>query len=161
MAVAIVQNRIDRLSRWGNPGVDMFQALYPIGHGTPRIGVGERLASSRAKGAKEVALAAPAIIDRLAGACNRTRLLRCRRGLSQLLAGKALGRFRAHLGQANHETPLRGARVECFNAPLLWANCGSTRSPNQVSWVRQRRPSAIRRSSIRLRLIAMAVCSFK
>src|SRR5215475_3455621 len=106
----------------------MFQERAPIGDGTTRIGVGERLARDRAKGAKAVALAAPAIIDLLAGALHRTRLLRCRRGLDQLLAGKALGGFRAHLVPADHDTPLRGAHVECFNAPLFWANSGSTRS---------------------------------
>ena len=62
MHVEIVQNRIDRLSLWGHPGVNMLQELDPIGNGTPPIEGGERLARARAKGAKNVALATPAII---------------------------------------------------------------------------------------------------
>ena len=93
-------------------------------------------------------------------------LCRCRwagdRGWShQFLARAALGRCRPHLIQADHDTTLRGMRVEGFNAPLFLAHSRSTYSPHQVSCVRQRSPSASSQASIRLRLMAMPLCACK
>src|SRR5215470_2680728 len=161
MHIEIVQNGIDRLRLLREPGVDTFQELHPVGNGASRVGLREGLASRWSKGPKDIALAPPPIIDLLPSTLGRGRWLGYRGWSHQCLARKALGRFRTHLIQADHDTTRRWARVECFNAPLFLANSGSTRSPNQVSCVRQRRPSAISRSSIRLRLMAMTLCSFK
>src|SRR5262245_20744886 len=160
MHIEIVQNGINGLRLW-EPGVDALQEVDPIDHSASCIGLREGLASRRAKGPKDVPLAPPTIINVLPSAPGRELWLSHRGCTYQLLARKALGRFRAHLIQADHDTTLRWMRVEFFNTPLFLANSGSTRSPNQVSCVRQRSPSASSRSSIRLRLIAMARCSFK
>src|SRR5207249_3121280 len=96
----------------------------------------------------------------------------------QFLPTVALGRFRPHLIQAHAHAARRRRRVDRDNRPLFCANAGSTglspaesapsagsawlaRSPNQPSWVRQRRPSASNRSSIRLRLIGRPFSSLR
>ena len=76
-----------------------------------------------------------------------------------MLTGEALRRCRAHGIQADHDPLFRGVRREFLHAPLFLAHSGSTRAPHQVSCGRQRRPSAIRSSSIRLPLLAIPCCS--
>ena len=71
----------------------------------------------------------------------------------------ALGADGAHLVQADNYAAIGRCGVERLDAPLFSANSGSTRSPNQVSCRRQRRPSRSRISSIRLRRMAMPLCS--
>jgi hypothetical protein len=138
----------------------MLQVFHPIGTDASSIGRREGLACYRTTGPKDIALAAPAIIALLAGTCRPRRLLGGRGNAHSLLPGEALGRFQAHVIQADPDTSC-GGRREFLHAPLLGAHSGSTRAPHQVSCVRQRSPAAISRSSIWLRLLARAVCSCK
>lgn len=75
--------------------------------------------------------------------------------VDKFVAREALGRFRTHLIQTHDDAILRWAKVQRFYRPLLAANSGSTRSPNRVSALRQRRPSVRNISPSRLRFIAM------
>src|SRR5215211_4831119 len=118
------------------------------------VGLCEGGAGRRAKGAEDVALAAPAVVDLLPGPARGWRLWP-----NQVAARIALGADGAHLVQADGYAALGWCGVECLDAPLFSANSGSTRSPNQVSCRRQRRPSLSRISSIRLRRMAMPLCS--
>ena len=131
--VEVIQNGLDRLSLLRPPEVDALQKIYPIGNGPTGRGLRVGLPSGRAKGTKDVALPASAIIDFLTGTLGGRLLVGGRGSTHQLLPGEALGRFRAHVIRADHNTPYRGVRIECLNAPLFLANSGSTRSPNQVS----------------------------
>src|SRR5262245_747471 len=73
----------------------------------------------------------------------------------------ALSSDRPHFVHTNHHAVFRQVGVERFNEPLFLANSESTRSPNHVSCVRQRRPSAINNSSIRLRLSSLFFSSLR
>jgi hypothetical protein len=64
------------------------------------------------------------------------------------MTGITLGAHRSHLIQTDHTTARRWLGIERFDRPLFSAKAGSTRSPNQVSCLRQRRPSWSRISSI-------------
>src|SRR4051794_19910582 len=73
----------------------------------------------------------------------------------ELPARMALGLLRSHLVQADDYAACRRRRIELFDRPLFFAKSGSTRAPNQVSSWRQRRPSRMKISLIRLRRMAM------
>jgi len=47
--------------------LDLFQKGHPAGGAPSRVGLGEGVARGRPKGAEDVALAAPAIVDLLSG----------------------------------------------------------------------------------------------
>src|SRR5262249_14134777 len=89
------------------------------------------------------------------------RLLGPARCAGYLLARETLGRLGPHLVEADDGRPSGLGRVEFFDRPLFAANSGSTFSPNQVSCLRHRRPSAIRISSIRVRLMPIPLCSLR
>src|SRR4029453_12370951 len=91
----------------------------------------------RLQGAEDVARrAAPAVIDLLPGP------LRLGAGrLHQPLARVALAGLRPPLVEPNDDAVGRWRRIELLDRPLLRANSGSTRSPNQVSSRRHLSPS--------------------
>src|SRR5262249_25731201 len=149
VGVEVVENGIHALGRGRYLLVDLFQEVDPVGNRAPRVVPGERLPSGRLERAEDVALAAPAIVNLLLGSLSRTL-----RRVDQALAGERLGRLGAHLVQADHDATCWWLGVEALNRPLLAANSGSTRWPNQVSCVRQRNPSRCNTSWMRLRLIA-------
>jgi hypothetical protein len=63
--------------------------------------------------------------------------------------------------QVYDEAAFQRGGVQRIDRPLFPANSASTRFPNPFSCWRQRRPSAINRPSIRLRLMASPRFSFK
>jgi hypothetical protein len=75
------------------------------------------------------------------------------------VAREALRRLRTHLVEADDDAAGGSGGVEVLDGPLFAANAGSTRSPNQVSSLRQRSPSAMSSSSMRLRFMVMPFCS--
>src|SRR5579859_2906721 len=153
------------------PGVDALQEVGPVGDGAAGIGLRERVARGRSKGAEDVAFAPSAIIGLLFGAFRGSGApvgLRLRLDVDEFLAGEAFGRLGTHLVQTDHDTLVRRRLVEGRDGPLFWANAGSTGvalwepspsrskvacSLNQVSCCRQRKPSASSSWSMRPRLI--------
>src|SRR4051812_22577253 len=121
--------------------------------------MGERLARGRAERAVDVAAAPPlARVERPAGPAGGPPGavgLDARSGADEPPAGVGPGDERPHLVEVDDDGALGRGGVEPIDGPLFSANAGSTRSPNQPSCCRQRRPSARRISSIRLRLIPM------
>src|SRR5215212_8275698 len=77
------------------------------------------------------------------------------RPLDHASAGIALGRLWPHLVEADDDATLGRGGVEALEHPLLRANSGSTRAPNQVSSWRHFSPSASRTSLTRLRFMPM------
>ena len=120
----------------------------------PWMGMREGFARRRTECAEDVALGTAALVDLLLGALGWSRLC-----LHQGMTCIALGAHRSHLVKTDHTTARRWCGVERFDDPLFSANAGSTRSPNQVSCLCQRKPSWSRISSMRLRCIAMPFCS--
>jgi hypothetical protein len=78
------------------------------------------------------------------------------RHIDELLAEEALGRFWTPFVEADDDTACWSSRVELFDDPLCAAKSGAMRSPNHVSALCQRKPSAMSGSSIRLRFINTA-----
>ena len=77
---------------------------------------------------EDIAFAASAVVDLLLGP------LRFGRGrLDHAPAGVAAGGVRPHLVEADDYAALGRGGVEALDRPLLRANSGSTRAPNQVS----------------------------
>ena len=68
---------------------------------------------------QEVALTASALIDLLTGTLGRWLFLGGRGSAHELLTREALGRFRAHLIQADHDTTFRRVRREFLKAPFF------------------------------------------
>src|SRR3954451_10145161 len=99
-------------------------------------GGGECLPRGRSEGTEDIALAASAVVDLLLGSlCFGTRRL------DHASAGIALGRLWPHLVEADDYATLGRGGVEALEPPLLRANSGSTRAPNQVSSWRHFSPS--------------------
>src|SRR5215831_17718468 len=128
MHIEIVQNHVDWLGLLWDPGVDTLQKVDPIGNGPSGVGLRKSLARDRTKCSEDVALPTSAIIDLLTSTLGRERWLGGRGHAHELLLREALGRFRTHLIQADHDTPCRRVRIEYLNTPLFLANSRSTRS---------------------------------
>src|SRR5712692_6226961 len=152
----VVEHRIDAFSIGRQPRLDLRQEVHPVRNCAPTVWGGERRARGRDEGTEDVATTTPAIVDLLSGAGSAVVGRARPHGTT---AGETLGGFGSHLVEADDDTLRRWLAVELNDGPLFWANSGSTRSPNQVSWVRQRMPSAIRISSTRLRFIVTCFCS--
>ena len=154
MAAQVAGGGVDPRDVLRQPALDLPQKGDPVGGATARVGPGEGGAGRRAEGAGDVALAAPPVVDLLPGPA-RGRWSRPH----QIAARVAPGAERAHLVQADDHAA-RGRRgAGRLDPPLLSADSGSTRSPDQVSRLRRRRPSWGRIPSIRLRRMAMPSCS--
>src|SRR3954447_17368173 len=154
--VEVVEHGVDSLDRRIDPGLDHAQEVDPVDRGATLEGQGESLAGRRLQRAKDVPCnATPAVVDLLPGAL----------GLGagwphEPLARVALAGLRSHLVQADDGAAGRWCRVESLDRPLLRANSGSTRAPNQVSSCRHLRPSWMKISLIRLRRMATP-CSLR
>src|SRR5262249_37457342 len=155
MDIQVINNRIDAFDLGRDPRLDLFEEVNPVLDRTSEVIFGQRLPRRRTKRAEDVALASAAVIDLLPGSLSRARRIGLRFRTDQSLSEVAFRRHWPHLIQTNHRAVFRRGSVERFNEPLFLANSGSTRSPNQVSCVCQRKPSAINNSSIRLRLISI------
>src|SRR5919199_4495640 len=119
---------VDPLDAGVDPALDRSEEIDPVRGGAARVGFGEGLPRGRPEGTKDIALAAPAVVDLLLGP------LRFRRGrLDRAPAGVAAGRVRPHLVEADDYAALGRGGVEAAGRPLLRSNSGSTRAPNQVS----------------------------
>src|SRR5690242_20616992 len=116
------------------PGIHRLQEVHPVSRGTPRVGQRKGATVAGFKGAENVALAAPAVIDFLPGASGGS--VWTGGGPEWFHAGVALGRLGPHLVQTEHHALCRPA-ARCRAArgsPFFLAKSGSTRSvPNQVS----------------------------
>src|SRR3982751_1577747 len=150
--VQVVHHGIDPRDHRVDPSLDLAEEIDPVRGRAAQVGRGERVPPGRLEGAEYVAgHAAPAIIDFLPGA------LRFGRGrLDHAPAGVAPGRLRPHLVEADDYATLGRGGVEALEHPLLRANSGSTRAPNQVSSWRHFSPSASRTSLTRLRFMPMS-----
>src|SRR3954469_3153152 len=149
--VEVVEPGVDARDRGIDPGVDPAQEVGPVDRGATLVGEREGGTGRGLEGAAHVAGdAAPAVVDLLPGASGPGP-----GRVAEQPARVALGRLGAHLVQADYDAAGRCCRVELLDRPLLRANSGSTRSPNQVSSCRHLRPSRGRISPIRLRRMAM------
>src|SRR3954469_10177886 len=154
--VKVVEHRVDPFHRRIDPGLDRAQEVDPVDRGATLVGQREGGAGRRLQGAKDISGdIAPAIIDLLLGALGLGA-----GWLHELLARVALAGLRSHFVQANDDAAGRWCRVEPLARPLLRANSGSTRAPNQVSSCRHLRPSWMKISLIRLRRMATP-CSLR
>src|SRR5215475_7644726 len=159
MRAQVIHNRIHALDVGRQPGVDAFEKIDPVGRCSAGVRLGEGFTCGRTKCSENVALAPPSVVNLLFGAL--AAVLLTRRGLDQVLTRMALGRLRPHFIQVHDDAVRRRGGVQLLNYPLFLAKSGSTRSPNHVSCVRQRKPSANRISSRRLRLMAMPFASLR
>src|SRR3954449_7319102 len=151
VGIKVVDDCIDALAHRIDPGLDRAQEIDPVGCRAALIGLGEGLAAGRLEGAENIAGdTATAVIDLLPGPFGLGT-----RPPDQLPARMAPGLLRSHLVQADDYAACRRRRIELFDRPLFFAKSGSTRAPNQVSSWRQRRPSRMKISLIRLRRMAM------
>ena len=154
----VVQDRVDPGGRIRQPRVHGIQKRDPVDGRPSRIGRRERRAGRGLEGAEHVSLAAPPIVRflRRPGAPLAGGIVPDR-----LLPVMALRTLRPDFIQTDYGTSGGWSGVQLDNRPLFSTNAGSTRSPNHVSWVRQRSPSACRISPIRLRLIGIAFASLR
>lgn len=157
MGVEVVQNRIHPLTIGRQPSFCLLQEIYPVGNRWPAIAGGQGVAGGRNKRAKNLALAAPSVVGFRFGAFCRLR--RLRNGANGLPPRITSRRQRPHCVEADYDAAVGRLGVERFDAPFFSAKSGSTRSPNHVSCVRQRRPSATRSSLTRLRCIEICFSS--
>jgi hypothetical protein len=152
----VVEDGVDPLHPWVDPGLDQFQAGDEVGGGATLGRPRQRLTRRRFERAEDLALAAAAVVDLLLGARGRAR-----GHVNELCSCQALGRFGAHRIQAHPYAPRWRRRVELLDRPLFGAKSGSTRSPNHVSALRQRKPSLKSTSPSRLRFLVMPFCSLR
>ena len=161
MRTQIINNCIDTIEICRQPLVDALKKVHPVEGRTRAVSLRQRLSSYWSKCADDIAFITSPVVDLLPGSLRRPPRFGLWLDARQRLSQIALGRDRTHFVHTDHRAVFRRAGVERFNEPLFLANSGSTRSPNQVSCVRQRRPSAINNSSIRLRLISIFFSSLR
>src|SRR5258708_11321455 len=150
----VVQNGVDPLYVRSDPALHLFQEGDEVGGGASGGRPRARRAGGRLEGAEDLALSPPAIVDLLRGALGGAL-----GHVDEVVAREALRRFRTHLVETDDATACGSSRVESFDGPLFSAQLGSTRSPNQISSFRHRRPSATRSSSMLLRFMVMPFSS--
>src|SRR5262245_25078455 len=161
MCAQVINNRIDTIEIRRQPFLDTLKKVYPVECRACAVGLRQRLSGYWSKGAEDIAFITPPVVDLLSGSLRRSPRFGLWLNPRQLMSRIALGGDRTHFVHTDHRAVFRRVGVERFNEPLFLANSGSTRSPNQVSCVRQRRPSAINNSSIRLRLISIFFSSLR
>src|SRR6185312_16291545 len=133
-----------------DPALDLAEEIDPVRGGAAGVRGGEGVSRSRLEGTEDIALAASTVVDLLLGPlCLGTGRL------DHAPAGVAAGRLRPHLIEADDYAALWRGGVEALEDPLLRANSGSTRAPNQVSSWRHFSPSACSTSLTRLRFMPM------
>src|SRR5215213_11350633 len=148
--VEVVHHGVDPLDPGIDPALDLAEEIDPVCGRAAGVRGGECLPRSRSEGTEDIALAASAVVDLLLGPlCFGTGRL------DHAPAGVAPGRVRPHLVEADDYATLGRGGVEALEHPLLRANSGSTRAPNQVSSWRHFSPSASRTSLTRLRFMPM------
>src|SRR3954454_7416946 len=105
MGIEVVDDRVDPLRLRRDPPLDVAEEVGPVGRQAAAVGAVQLLAGGRAGGAKDVPLAAAAIVNLLIGTAGRAaaavgaRALRV--GADELSAGVAPGRLRLHLVEAD------------------------------------------------------------
>src|SRR4051794_4995748 len=148
--VEVVEHGVDPLDGRIDPALDRAQEIDPVDRGATLISQREGRAGGRLQGAEDVTSdTTPAVVDLLLGSF--------RGGAGwphQPSARIALAGLRTHLIQADNYAARRCFGVKLLDRPLLRANSGSTRAPNQVSSCRHLRPSWMKISLIRLRRMA-------
>src|SRR3954453_3817734 len=148
--VEVVHHGVDPRDIGVDPALDRAEEIDPVCGGAAGVRGGKGLPRSRSEGTEDIALAASAVVDLLLGPlCFGTGRL------DHAPAGVAPGRLRPHLVEADDYAALGWSGVEALEHPLLRANSGSTRAPNQVSSWRHFSPSARRTSLTRLRFMPM------
>src|SRR4051794_20053458 len=94
--VEVVHHRVDPLDSSLDPALDRAEEIDPVRGGAAPVGGGECIPRGRSEGAKDIALAASAVVDLLLGP------LRFRTGwLDHAPAGIAAGGLRPHLVEAD------------------------------------------------------------
>src|SRR5690349_23851734 len=115
VGVEIIDDGIDALACWIDPGLDRAQEIDPVGCRAVLIGLGEGVAAGRLEGAENIAGdIAAAVIDLLPGPFGLGT-----RWPDELPARMALGLLRSHLVQADHYAARRRRRVELFDRPFF------------------------------------------
>src|SRR3954463_7099807 len=148
--VEVVHHGVDPHDIGFDPALDRAEEIDPVRGRAAGVRGSECLPRGRSEGTEDIALAASAVVDLLLGPlCFGTRRL------DRASAGIALGRLWPHLVEADDYAALWRGGVEALEHPLLRANSGSTRAPNQVSSWRHFSPSARRTSLTRLRFMPM------
>src|SRR3954466_2648424 len=148
--VEVVHHGVDPRDIGFDPALDRAEEIDPVCGGAAGVRGSECLPRGRSEATEDIALAASAVVDLLLGPlCFGTRRL------DHASAGIALGRLWPHLVEADDCATLGRGGVEALEPPLLRANSGSTRAPNQVSSWRHFSPSASRTSLTRLRFMPM------
>ena len=150
----VIHDRIHPLGRARDPGLNVLQKVDPMRAAASWIRMREGFARRGTESPEDVALGAATVVDLLSRALSRSRP-----ALHQGTTGVTFSAHRSHFVEADHTTARRRCGVERLNPPLFSAKAGSTRSPNQVSCLCQRKPSWSRISSMRLRCIAIPLCS--
>src|SRR2546426_142984 len=151
MHAQVVHNRIDTFTPGWYPALNPLQKINPVDGRAASIGLSQRFTTRWLEGAKDVAFATPAIINLLGRTLSGLHGWRWQQWLSlhHGLPWKAFGRFGSHLIHTNDGAVFRRRGIELFYRPLFSAKAESTRSPNQLSCLRQRKPSASSKSPIR------------
>src|SRR4051794_21691990 len=103
MDIQVVEDGVHPLDLWRNPGIHSAEEVDPVGDGPPTVRGGECLAGGRLEGAEDVAFASSTVVDLLRAALGWLVGVR-RHGAHELLTGKALGRLRPHLIEAEGHT---------------------------------------------------------
>src|SRR5690242_17086981 len=122
---------------------------------TPGIALSPAGSGRFLQGSIHVAFGTPSVINLLFGSLGVAGL-----HADRLLTGIALGGDRPHLIDVQDDTVGWRFPSQAFERPLFCANSGSSRSPNQVSCLRQRKPSSCRISKMRVFFIERPNCSF-
>src|SRR4051812_44549282 len=94
--IEVVHYCVDPLDRSVDPALDRTEEIDPVRGGAARVGFGEGLPCGRPEGAKDIALAASAVVDLLLGPLRFGR-----DRLDRAPAGVAPGGVRPHLIEAN------------------------------------------------------------
>src|SRR4029434_1498518 len=126
--VEVVHHGVDPLDPSLDPALDLAEEIDPVCGSAAGVGGGEGVPRGRSEGTEDIALTASALVDLAHGPLRFWRV-----ALDDAPAGVAPGRLRPHLVEADDYAALGRGGVEALEHPLLRANSGSTRAPNQVS----------------------------
>ncbi len=155
MHLQIVHDGVDALEVFWNLLIDVAEEVDEVRLATSRVALRPTVPGRLPQGSIDIAFGSASIIDLLFGSLCWSSV-----HVDGLLARIAFGRDRTHLIDIQDDAVLGLLLPQPFDGPLFSANSGSSRWPNQVSCLRQRKPSSCKMAKMRVFFIPIKRCSF-
>jgi len=155
MHVQVVHDGVDALLVLRNVLIDKAEKVDEMLCDAPGITLRPARSGGFPQRTVDLAFGSASIINLLFGSLSGTSV-----DINDLLAWVAFGSDWSHLINVEDDAVGGSFLSQGFEGPLFCTNSGSSRSPNQVSCLRHRNPSACKISKMRVFFMCIPSCSW-